>query len=61
MNRADWAIPGQWKGTPGTELLGVIAPALPPWLVTCAFPSYAAPVVLSHTEIQGVISPHGVC
>lgn len=31
VNRAARAIPGQWKGIPGAELLGVGAPALPPW------------------------------
>lgn len=30
VSRAARAIPGQCKGIPGAELLGVLAPALPP-------------------------------
>lgn len=56
VNRADRATSGQWKGIPGAELLEVVAPALSPLLLvigpTCAFPSYAAPVVLSHTNSE---------
>lgn len=65
VSRADRATPGQWEGIPGAELLEWLPlPSLPgPTLPgpTCAFPSSTAPVVLSHTEIWGLISPHGVC
>lgn len=55
MNRVDRAILEQWEWIPGAELLGMVAPALPPSLpgghrAPCAFPSFAAPVLWSHTN-----------
>lgn len=49
-----------WEWLP----LPSLPPSLPAWWSLgwpVLFPSSVTPVVLSHTEIPGVISPHGVC